>query len=148
MAIRFVFGSVVLLGAIAAASEWTKANAAEPVGCRTVMVTYPGGVQKPRLAPPTPNGTLTHLRDGRFRFTWRFASLPTQCRPNRIALGLKFKPPLTIVYFKTPVRAKSGAKTVLRLPESLEGKVIYGVLWAEMASGLVSESRRVPLRQS
>lgn len=143
---RLALGAIVLVGAIISAS--VKAYAAEPSGCQTVMVTYPGGVQKPKLAPPTPNGTLTRLRDGRFRFTWRFSSLPTQCRPRVIALGLKLKPPGTIIPFKRPVRAKSGAYTTLRLPGTLGSMVSYGRLWAEGANGLNSESRTIPLRRS
>jgi hypothetical protein len=146
---RLVLSSVVLVGAIVAASVWTSADAAEPSGCRTVMVTYPDGSQKPMLAPPTPSGgTLTRLRDGRFRFTWRFASLPTKCRPSHIRLSLKFKPPLTVITFKAPVTATSGARTTFRLPKSLTTKVNYGLLRAEMPNGMMSELRRVPLRQA
>jgi hypothetical protein len=142
-----LLGVIVLVSVLAAASALPGAGAAPSSGCRTVTVTYRDGTQKPMLAPPTPNGTVTRLRGGRFRFTWRFATLPAECRPSRIALGLKFKPPLTIIPFKRPVRAKSGTYTTFPLPEILRPKVIYGLLWAEAANGLLSESRRVPLRR-
>jgi hypothetical protein len=112
-----------------------------------VIVTYPDDRKKALLAPPTPNGTLTRLSNRRFRFTWRFESLPPNCRPKMIALGLKLAPPGTIIPFKRPVTAKSGTYTTFALPAILASKVIYGRLWAEQApSGLMSESRRIPLR--
>lgn len=145
LAIRLVLG-MIFVGVLLAGS--TQADAAQVSGCGTVTVTYPDGTQRTRLTPPTPTGTLTRLRNGRFRFTWRFASLPSECRPTQIVLGLKLKPPLTFIPFHTPVRARSGARTVLRLPASLTDEVAYGVLTAEMANGSRSKSRRVPLRRA
>lgn len=111
-----------------------------------VMITYPDGSQKRAFAPPRPQGTLTRLTNRRFRFTWRFETLPARCRPSVIALGLKFAPPATILPFKRPVRAKSGTYTTFPIPEILASKVIHGQLWAEGQTGLLSDNRRVPLR--
>jgi hypothetical protein len=119
---------------------------AEVGGCKKVMISYPDGSQKPAFAPPRPHGTLTRLSNRRFRFTWRFQALPAKCRPSVIALGLKLAPPLTILPFKRPVKAKSGTYTTFPIPATLAAKVIYGQLWAEGRTGLLSDNRRVPLR--
>lgn len=141
-----MLGSLALIGVILAPSHSASAEAAESSGCKTVMVTYPDGSQKRVFAPPRPEGALTRLSNRRFRFTWRFASLPAKCRPSVIALGLKLAPPGTIIPFKRPVKAKSGTYTTFPIPATLASKVIYGQLWAEGPSGLLSDSRRVPLR--
>jgi hypothetical protein len=144
--VRLVVSSFVLLAASLIASTWTSADAADLSGCRTVIVTYPDGSTKALLAPPTPSGTLKRLSNRRFRFTWRFESLPLKCRPKVIALGLKLAPPGTIIPFKRPVTAKSGTYTTFALPGTLASKVIYGRLWAEQAPhGLMSQTRQVPL---
>jgi hypothetical protein len=134
--------AVILL----APSQSVSADAAVSSGCKAEMVTYPDGSQKRLFAPPTPNGTLMRLGNRRFRFTWRFKSLSAKCRPSVIALGLKFAPPLTILPFKRPVKGKSGTFTTFPIPATLASKVIYGQLWAEGKTGLLSDNRRVPLR--
>jgi hypothetical protein len=113
-----------------------------------VTIYHQDGSETAAFAPPTPYGTVTRLSNRRFRFTWRFTTLPAKCRPRVIALGLKFAPPLTIIPFKRPVKAKSGTYTTISLPESLASKVIQGWLWSEGRTGLLSDQRRVPVRQS
>jgi hypothetical protein len=144
--LRLILVSLALIGVILAPSHSASAEAAESSGCKKVMITYPDGSQKPAFAPPRPQGTLTRLSNRRFRFTWRFETLPAKCRPSVIALGLKFAPPLTIIPFKRPVKAKSGTYTTFSIPATLASKVIYGQLWAEGRTGLLSDNRRVPLR--
>lgn len=145
---RLLLSSLALTVAILAASHWASADAAESSGCKKVMITYRDGSQRPAFAPPRPQGTLTRLSNRRFRFTWRFATLPAKCRPRVIALGLTFAPPLTILPFKRPVKAKSGTYTTFSIPETLASKVIYGLLWAEGRTGLLSENRRVAVQRS
>jgi hypothetical protein len=140
---RLLLVSLALIAVILTPSH---AASAEVAGCKRVMITYRDGSQKPAFAPPRPHGTLARLANRRFRFTWRFETLPTKCRPSVIALGLKFAPPLTIISFKRPVKAKSGAYTTFPIPAVLASKVIYGQLWAEGRTGLLSDDRRVPVR--
>jgi hypothetical protein len=139
---RLLLVSLALIGVILP----SYAAGAEEAGCKKVLITYRDGSQKPAFAPPRPHGTLTRLANRRFRFTWRFEALPAKCRPSVVALGLKFAPPLTILPFKRPVRARSGTYTTFPIPAVLGSKVIYGQLWAEGKTGLLSDNRRVPVR--
>lgn len=143
---RVLLSALALIGAILAASFAGSADAADSSGCTKRTLIYQDGSQKPALGPPTPQGTITRLSNGRFRFTWRFATLPARCRPRIIAFGLKFEPPGTNLFFKRPVTARSGTYTTIPLPGTLASKVIYGKLYAEGRT-LTSETRRLPLRQ-